>query len=131
MLYYDLINEKDGVDYGEGKDMVRTTKNLSKQCQCCNFYYFITSNFKYHKHFCNGCFFCTIYEKDSQGVLILRIIKTTKGSFRTVSSWFLKKVEDSLEKTDLNEKYGWIYWTFSTLLSKGTFLDIVNCWKTH
>ena len=23
MLYYDLINEKDGVDYGE-KDMVRT-----------------------------------------------------------------------------------------------------------
>ena len=23
MLYYDLINEKDGVDYGEGKDMVR------------------------------------------------------------------------------------------------------------
>ena len=27
MLYYDLINEKDGVDYGEGKYMVRTTKN--------------------------------------------------------------------------------------------------------
>ena len=24
MLYYDLINEKDGIDYGEGKDIVRT-----------------------------------------------------------------------------------------------------------
>ena len=44
MLYYDLINEKDGVDYGEGKDMVRTTKNISRQCQCCNFYYFVTQN---------------------------------------------------------------------------------------
>ena len=25
MLYYDLINEKDGVDYSEMKDMVKTT----------------------------------------------------------------------------------------------------------
>ena len=32
MLYYDLINEKDGVDYGEMKDMVRTAKDISKQC---------------------------------------------------------------------------------------------------
>ena len=30
MLYYNLINEKDGVDYGERKDMVRTRKNISK-----------------------------------------------------------------------------------------------------
>ena len=56
MLYYDLINEKDGVDYGEGKDMVRTTKNISKQCQCCNFYYFVTQNFKRDKYYCDGCF---------------------------------------------------------------------------
>ena len=42
MLYYDLINEKNGVDYGKGKDMVRTSKNISKQCQYCNFYYFVT-----------------------------------------------------------------------------------------
>ena len=62
-----------------------------------------------HKYVCNGCFFCTICEKDSKGVLTLQIIKTTKGSFRTVSSYFYKEVEESLEKTDLNEKYGWIY----------------------
>ena len=109
MLYYDLINEKHGVDYGEGKDMVRTTKNISEQCQCCSFYYFVTRNFKHHKYFSDGCFFCTISEKDSKGVLNLRIIKTTKGSFRTSSSYFHKEVEESLTKTDLNEKYGWIY----------------------
>ena len=102
MLYYDLINEKDGVDYGEGKDMVRTSKDISKECHCCNFYYFVTRNFRHHKYFCDGCFFCRIYEKDSKGLLTLRIIKTTKGSFGTVSSYFYKEVEEALTKTDLN-----------------------------
>ena len=109
MLYYDLINEKDGIDYGERKDMVRTSKDISKQCQCCSFYYFVTRNFRHHKYFCDGCFFCKIYEKDNKGLLTFRIIKTTKGSFRTVSSYFYKEVEESLNETDLNEKYGWIY----------------------
>ena len=96
--------------------MVRSTKTISKQCQCCNFYYFVIRNFKHHKYVCDGCFFCTMYEKDSKGVLTIWIIKTTKGSFRTVSSYFYKEVEESLEKTDLSDKYGWIYWTFTTLL---------------
>ena len=109
MLYYDLINEKDGVDYGEGKDIVRTSKTISKQYQCCNFYYFITRNFKHHKYLCDGCFFCTIYEKDSGGLLTLRIIKTNKGYFRTVGNCFYAAVEEFLKKTDLNKKYGWIY----------------------
>ena len=53
--------------------------------------------------------FCTIYEKDSERKLNLQIIKTTKGSFRTVSSYFYKEVEKLLEKTNLNDKFGWIY----------------------
>ena len=61
MLYYDLISEKDGVDYGEGKDIVRTTKDISKQCQCCNFYYFVTQNFKQHKYVMDV--FSAIYTK--------------------------------------------------------------------
>ena len=109
MLYYNLINVKDGVDYGEGKDMVRTSKSISKECQCCNFYYFVVCNFKHHKYVCDGCFFCTIYEKVSEGKLNLCKIKTTKGSFRTVNSYFYKEVENLLEKTNLNDKYGWIY----------------------
>ena len=109
MLYYDLINEKDGVDYGERKDKVRTRKNISKQCYCCNFYYFVTRNFKNRQYLCDGCFFCKIYEKDSKGLLTVQIIKTTKGSFRTVSCYFYKEAEEYLHKTDLNEKFGWIY----------------------
>ena len=109
MLYYDLINEKDGVDYGKRKDMVRTKKDISKECCCCNFYYFVTRNFRHRKYLCDGCFFCRIYKKDCKGLLTLQIIKTTKGSFRTVSNYFYKEVEESLNKSDLNEKNGWIY----------------------
>ena len=98
MLYYDLINKKDGVNYGERKDMVRTSKDISKEICCYNFYYFVTRNFRHRKYLCDGCSFCRIYEKDSKGLLTFQIIKTTKGSFRTVSSWFYKEVKESLTK---------------------------------
>ena len=52
-----MINEKDGVNYSGIKNMVKTNKDISKQCQCCNFYYFVTQNFKRSKHYCDGCFF--------------------------------------------------------------------------
>ena len=109
MLYYDLINEKDGVDYGEMKDMVRTAKDISKQCQCCNFYYFVTQNFKRSKYYCEGCFFCKVYEQDSKGLLICRVVKAKERNFRTVSSCFLIEVEEQLQKNDLNKKFGWIF----------------------
>ena len=109
MLYYDLINEKNRVDYGKRKDIVRTSKDISKECCCYNFYYFVTRNFKNRQYLCDGCFFCRIYEKDRKGLLTVQIIKTTKGSFRTVNSYFYKKAEEYLNKTDLNEKFGWIY----------------------
>ena len=109
MLYYDLINEKDGVDYRENKDILQTAKDISKQCQSCNFYYFVTQNFKRSKYNCDGCFFCKIYQQDSKGLLIFWVVKMEKGNFRTVSSCFLKQVEQQLRKSDLNEKYGWIF----------------------
>ena len=109
MLYYDLINEKDGVDYSEMKDIVKTTKDISKQCQCCNFYYFITQNFKRSKYYCDGCFFCKVYEQDSKGLLIFRVVKTKEGDFRTVSSYFLMQVKEQLERNNLNEKSGRIF----------------------
>ena len=109
MLYYHVINKENGVDYGEGKDVVRTSKDISKQCQSCNFYYFVTQNFKRNKYNCDGCFFCNVYEQDSKGLLIFRIVETSKGTFRTVSSCFLKEVEEHLETNNLNTEYGWLF----------------------
>ena len=108
MLYYNIINEKDGVDYSEMKNMVKTTKDISKQCQYCNFYYFITQNFKRSKYYCDGCFFCKVYERNSKGLLIFRVVKTREGHFRTVSSDFLIQVQKQLTKNDLKQKFGWI-----------------------
>ena len=110
MLYYHVINEQDGVDYGEGRDVVRTSKDISRQCQSCNFYYFVTQNFTRNKYNCDGCFFCKVYEQDSKGLLIFRVVKTNKGMFRTVSSCFLKEVEEHLKVNDLNKEYGWLFW---------------------
>ena len=110
MLYYHVINEQDGVDYGEEKDVVRTSKDISRQCQSCNFYYFVTQNFNRSKYDCDGCFFCKVYEQDSKGLLIFRVVKTNKGMFRTVSSCFLKEVEEHLKANDLNKEYGWLFW---------------------
>ena len=107
MLYYDLIDKKDGIDYSEMKDMVRTAKDISKQCQCCNFYYFITQNFKRSKYYCDGCFFCKVYEQNSKGLLIFPVVKTKEGNYRTVSSYFLTQVKEQLQKNDLNKKFGW------------------------
>ena len=101
MLYYDLINEKDGVDYSEMKDMVKTTKNISKRCQCCNFYYFVTQNFKRSKYYCDGCFFCEVYEQNSKGLLIFRVVKTKEGNFRTVSNYFLVQVQEQFRRERL------------------------------
>ena len=108
MLYYDLINNKDGVDYREIKDIVKTAKDISKLCQYCNFYYFITQNFKRSKYYCDGCFFCKVYEQNSKGLLVFRIVKTREGNFRMLSSDFLMQVKKQLEQNNLNEKSGWI-----------------------
>ena len=108
MLYYDLIHEKDGVDYSEMKDKVRTAKDISKQCQCCHFYFFVTLNFKRSKYYCVGCFLCKVYEQNSKGLLIFRVVKTKKDNFRTVSSYFLIQVKEELQKNNLKRKFGWI-----------------------
>ena len=57
-----------------------------------------------------GVFFCKVYEQDSKGLLIFRVVKTDKGMFRTVSSCFLKEVEEHLKVNDLNKEYGWLFW---------------------
>ena len=108
MLYYDLINNKDGVDYRELIDIVNTAKDISKPCQYCHFYYFITQNFNRSRYYCDGCFFCKVYEQNNKGLLVFRVVKTKEGNFRTLSSHFLMQVKEQLEKNNLNEKSGWI-----------------------
>ena len=108
MLYYGFIDNSEGIDRSKGQDVVRQTDLLSKQCISCRFFYFITKNFKYERNVCDGCFHCIIYETENKN-LIFRIVTIKKGTFRTVSSYFLKEVEDILEKANTTRKFGWLY----------------------
>ena len=108
MLFYDFIDNSDGVDYSEGQDIVSSTELISKQCISCRFFYFITKNFKYDKNVCDGCFHCIIYENENKR-LFFRVVTVKNGTFRTVSSYFLKEVEDILENIKITRKFGWFY----------------------
>ena len=108
MLHYVLIENSEGIDHSEGQDVVGSTDLLSKQCISCRFFYFITRNFKYERNICDGCFHCIIYETENKN-LIFRVVTVKKGTYRTVSSYFLKEVEDILEKANTTRKFGWVY----------------------
>ena len=108
MLFYDFIDNSDGVDYSEGQDIVSSTELISKQCISCRFFYFVTKNFKNDKNVCDGCFHCIVYENENKN-LIFRVVTVKNGTFRTVSSYFLKEVENILENIKITRKFGWFY----------------------
>ena len=108
MLYYIKISSADGLDEIEGNYYIENIKQKSKQCQCCNFYFFNKMNFRYDKNKCDGCYNCLNYEKSNYQYLF-RVIYTKKGAFRTVSDYFVVEVEKLLEESNLNEQFGWLY----------------------
>ena len=108
MLFYDFIDNSDGVDYSEGEDIVSSTELISKQCISCRFFYFVTKNFKNDKNVCDGCFHCIVYENENKN-LIFRVVTVKNGTFRTVSSYFLKEVDNILENIKITRKFGWFY----------------------
>ena len=108
MLYYVLIENCEGIDQSEGHDVVCSSKLISKQYISCRFFYYVTKNFKYERNVCDGCYHCTIYENEGKN-LIFRILTLKKGTYRTVSNYFYKEVEDILEKTNIIRKFGWLY----------------------
>ena len=90
------MHEFDRLDNLEGHDCVGDMKLASGQCSSCLFYFYIQKNFHYERYVCDGCYHCFEYEKASKKALF-RVITTKKGSFRTVSEYFLVEIEQLLE----------------------------------
>ena len=108
MLFFNFIEESEGIDFSEGYDIVSNTELKSKQCISCRFYYFVKKNFKYEQNVCDGCYHCIIYEQDNSD-LIFRVVAVKKGTFRTVSSYFFVEIEEILENEDINlKKKNWV-----------------------
>ena len=110
MLFFNFIEESEGIDFSEGNDIVSNTELKSKQCISCRFYYFVKKNFKYEQNVCDGCYHCIIYKQDNSD-LIFRVVTVKKGTFRTVSSYFFIEIEEILENKDINlkKKIGWLH----------------------
>ena len=47
MLEYDRIDISEGIDINK--------INASKECDICNYWYFLDKNFNYEPYLCNGC----------------------------------------------------------------------------
>ena len=90
------MHEFDRLDNLEGHDCVGDMKLASGRCSSCLFYFYIKKNFHYERYACDGCYHCFEYKKASKKALF-RVITTKKGSFRTVSEYFLVEIEQLLE----------------------------------
>ena len=110
MLFYNLISDIEGRDNSEGNDANFNKELLSKQCKMCRFFYYISKNYKKSDNICDGCFHCIKYENENHP-LIFKIVTLKNGTFRTVSDYFLKEIEEILEEKDFNSNktFGWIY----------------------
>ena len=110
MLFYNLITDNEGKDNSEGNDAYFNKELLSKQCITCRFFYYISKNYRNKDNICDGCFHCITYENENHP-LFFRIITLKNGTFRTVSDYFLKEIEEILEVKDFNSNktFGWIY----------------------
>ena len=108
MLYYIKIDLSEGLDESEGNFYIENVKQKSKQCICCNFYFFNKMNFRHDKIKCDGCYNCLNYEKMNYQYSF-KVIYTKKSAFRTVSNYFVFEIEKLLEESNLNERFGWLY----------------------
>ena len=74
-----------------------------------SFLLFYLGNFRYQKNICDGSHHCIIYENENEN-LIFRVNTIEKGTYRTVSSYFLTEVENILERIDIeNRKFVGVY----------------------
>ena len=89
--YKNKITKSEGIDETEGQECIRITNLKPRQCYCCLYYFFITSNFKCDLHLCNHCHHCISREKASNSVLF-RIITTKRDKFRTISNMSISKL---------------------------------------
>ena len=108
MLYYVAIHKSEGLDWSEGQDCVRNIALKSRQFTSCRFYFCIRNNYRYEKTVCDRCFQGIDYEKKNY-TMIFRILETKKGTYQTNSSYFLHEIEELLEQSDLNERFGWLF----------------------
>ena len=77
--------EYDRIDISEDIDTNKTS--ASKECNICQYWYFLDKNFNYEKYLCNGCHDLMQKAMSFKNVPIVFI----KGNDYTIHFWYMSK----------------------------------------
>ena len=77
--------EYDRIDISEGIDISKT--NASKECDICDYWYFLDKSFKYEPHLCNGCHDSMQKVMNFNDVSVVSV----KGSDYRINFWYMNK----------------------------------------
>ena len=92
--------EYDRIDISEGIDINKT--NASKECNICNYWYFLSKNFSCKPYLCNGCYDLMLKAMNFNDVAIVSV---NGRNFRN-HFWFMSK-DDAIKimnNPNLNDK---------------------------
>ena len=94
--------EYDRIDIPERIDINKT--NVSKECDICDYWYFLNNTFKYEPYLCNGCHDLTQKAMNFNDVAIASV---KRSDYRT-PFWYMSK-DDAItimNSSNLNGKTG-------------------------
>ena len=95
--------EYDRMDFSEGIEYINKT-NASKECEICQFWYFLDKNFKYEPYLCNGCHDLMQKAMNFNDIAIFSI----KENDCRIHFWYMIKDDaiSIMNNSILNEKAG-------------------------
>ena len=94
--------EYDRIDISEGIDTNKTS--ASKECNICNYWYFLNTKFSYEPYLCNGCHDLMQKAMSFKNVAIVSI----KGNDYRIHFWCMSKNDAIvlITNSSLNDKNG-------------------------
>ena len=102
------MHKSEALYCSEEQGCVRNTALKSRQCSSFQFCFYLRNNYRYEKKVCDGCYQSINYEKKNY-TMIFRVLETEKGTYQRNRSYFLHEIEELLEQSDLNERFGWLF----------------------
>ena len=93
MLEYGRTDILEGIDIGK--------INESKECDICNYWYFLDKNFNYEKYLCNGCHHLMQKAMNFNDVAIVSV----KGNHYRIQFWYMSKNDAIILMANSNLKY--------------------------
>ena len=99
------MREYDIIDVSEG--IVINKTSISKECDICNYWYFLNKNFDYEPYFCDGCHDLILKAINFN---VDAIVSIKEGDYR-IHFWYINKDDaiSIMNNSSLNKNKGVLY----------------------